>query len=389
MKYFFWRGSTLWCRYPLPGKPWDWSTKLKTTGSPSDRRRCERDGETMLAALRTEVLTGRLFDKPTTVQAPSEYNPKFWRLVGRYWHYHLRFTKSGANERYHLGHCLRAFGAMYAKDLTREKIELWRQEMIAGGSSVNSANNRFAYLQSVFTWAAKESQATRRVLANPTTGLEKLPGGKVRTFLLTPEKFERNYVLLRDGLRWPGVKPDKHCGVWSIPPEPRFSLFYLALWETGRRPNEVSQYTWEMVHLQTIDGRKVRYFEVPPEITKTDEAGRAIISDRLWREINQQAWRAGFVFLNAEGSRWKHWDRHKRKLERVFGADCGWIRDCRRGFVTRMCEGEGHDPLHVRMQTGHKTTSIFDRYRIGNIRNQSALFGDASHTDWTQKVQNA
>jgi integrase len=143
----------------------------------------------------------------------------------------------------------------------------------------------------------------------------------------------------------------------------------LGLWETGRRPNEVSQYTWEMLHELDVDGRKIHALFVPPAIAKTDQPDVVPLSDRLWNELFQLGYRTGFIFRNAEGSRWQYWDRHKRKLKLKFGPDCGWIRDTRRGFVTHKCEVEGHDPAHVRAISGHRTDAVFNRYRIGNLRN--------------------
>ena len=66
--------------------------------------------------------------------------------------------------------------------------------------------------------------------------MKRMPGGKVRTFLLTKEKFERNYKFFKSGRKWQNRKPNKHCGEWETPPSPGFARFYLGLFETGRRP---------------------------------------------------------------------------------------------------------------------------------------------------------
>ncbi len=377
MKYLYWRGKSLWCSFPLPGYPKLYSLGIKTTGTATDRRKCEKAGEDFLLDLRLKAKAGKLIEKKTEKE-PEDFNPKYWRLVGRYWYYNLRFKKSGSNERFHLIHSLKRFGDKYAKDITREDVELWRQEMVKNGSSINSVNNRFAYLQAVYNWSNKESVSRMRIGCDPTTGLKKLPGGKVRTFVLTKEKFERNYEYLKFGERHFRGKPNKHCTEWRCPPDPRFALFYLALWETGRRPLEVSQYTWDMLTVMEIDGRQVRYISVPPELSKTNQYGVVIISDRLWGEISQLAYRHGYIFRNHIGNRWQHWGRHKNKLERKFGPDCGWIRDTRRGFVTHKTEVQGFDPVHVRAQSGHKTESIFNRYRIGTLRNQASIMDPQS-----------
>lgn len=370
MKYLFWRGDSLWCRYPLPQKPAMYPLGIyRVSKSKAETQRCERLGELKLSEFRVNSVTGELQAKRVI-----EYNPKFWRLVGRYWYYCLRFKKSGSNERYHLAHCLKRFGSREAKSITREDVELWRQEMVKSGSQVNAVNNRYAYLKRVFTWSNSESVPGKRIMYDPCIGLKKLPGAKVRTFVLTREKFERNYILLRDGRKWPGEKPDKHCSSWQIPPDPKFALFYLGLWETMRRPEEVSQYTWEMITQYNIDGHMVNCFQVPPELSKTDSYDVVLISDRLFAEISATIPHKGLVFTNADGNRWKEWSRHKAKLVRVYGEDAGWIRDCRRGSITNKIEAEGFDPVHVKMQSGHKTDAMFQRYRIGKLKNVCKMY---------------
>jgi hypothetical protein len=206
---------------------------------------------------------------------------------------------------------------------------------------------------------------------------------------LTKDKFERNYDLFKNGLKWRTGKPNRHCTEWEVAPEPRFAKYYLGLFETGRRPLEVSQYGWEMISSLEVDGRTVRFFNVPPQIVKKDQFNVVIISDRLWNEISHETDRTGLVFTNKNGTQWKNWDKHKAKLEKIFGADCGWIRDCRRGFVTHKAEVEKKDPRHIKDQAGLKTNSIFDRYRIGKLQNQIDLFrSESSNTNDIQNDEN-
>jgi|GEM_PF-3947236 len=369
MKYLFWRGKSLYCRYPISGRPERYPLGIHTTGSPADKKRCIAEGEKALAKLRTMAVEGAFFDIKKPEKEPKTYNPKYWRIVGRYWVNHLKYQKSGNNERYHLMHSLKAFGRRYAKEIFREDIERWRNDMRQNGVAVNTINNRFAYLCRVYSYANSESNPAYRLSFDPTVGMQKMSGAKIRTFLLTPERFERNYATLRDGVRWNGRKPNKHMPGFRIAPSPRFALFYLALWETGRRPLEVSQYTWEMITELVIDGEVCRVFMVPGAITKTDEPQPVPISDRLWAEISRLGYRQGYVFRNEDGERWRHWDRHIGKLKALYGDTAGWARDTRRGFVTRKCELEGCDPMHVRQCSGHRTESIFRRYRIGEMRN--------------------
>jgi integrase len=60
-------------------------------------------------------------------------------------------------------------------------------------------------------------------------------------------------------------------------------------------------------------------------------------------------------------------------LERKYGADGGWIRDTRRGFVTRKIVSEGFDERLVMMQSGHRTRETVKRYRIDQLRDQARV----------------
>lgn len=374
-KHLYWRNNSLWCRFQIPGKPKRYPLDIyRINKSKAETERCIRLGELKISEMRVKSVTGEL-----TARRVKEYNPTYRRICRRYWCNKLRWKKSGKNELYHLLHSYKHFGTRFAKEITKDDVENWRQKMIKTGSSINSVNNRFAYLKAVYSWSNSESDQKKRLNYDPTIGLEKVAGGEVRTFLLTEDKFERNYQFLLNGEKWkPEYKP-KHAGWWRYTPDPRFAFFYLMLWETGRRPEEVSNYTWEMVNVVDIkeaDGssREVRFFSVPPSLTKTKKFQNVIISDRLWSEMHQLAYRSGLIARNANGQQWRHWDRHKVKLNDKFGADAGWIRDTRRGFVTRKRSGEGYDEATVMMQSGHTTREIFRRYDIKDIAEQAGMF---------------
>ena len=389
MKYLYWRGNSLWCRYPIPGKPEMYPLGIHTTGTPADIKRCMAEGEKALAKLRTMAVEGAFFDIKKPEKEPKTYNPKYWRILGRYWYYHLRFTKSGKHERPTIKLSLKAFGARYARQIYREDIQAWRENLRhAQGYEVSTVNAAFKYLGAAYRYACSENNPRYRFDYNPVSGMKKMPGEKIRTFLLTPELFERNYATLRDGVRWNGRKPNKHMTGFRIAPSPRFALFYLALWETGRRPVEVSQYRWEMVVERPINGVKRYTFMIPPEITKTAEPAELPISERLWREMSQLGYRHGYVFRNEDGNRWKNWKRHMGKLKALYGDTAGWARDTRRGFITRKVEIEGFAPAHVKEVSGHKTYSTFDRYRIGQLSSKFGVIDGVFRTNGVQFQKN-
>jgi hypothetical protein len=125
----------------LPEYPKKYSLKIKTTGSAEDKKLCEKIANKILNLLKVRHTEGKLFnyrdfkyrvkhgtlfdifDKPDA--AHKKYNPKYWRLVARYWYYHLKHTKSGQNDKYHLIPSLKQFGRQYALDIQPSHITQW------------------------------------------------------------------------------------------------------------------------------------------------------------------------------------------------------------------------------------------------------------------------
>ena len=372
MKYLYWRGLSLWCRYPLSSYPACYPLGIKTTGSRTDKKRCEVLGETTLSALRTKAKEGTLFEKPEEEKPEEEpeYNPRFWRILGRYWYNHLRFKKTAKSEKFHLIHSLRKFGKMYAKDIEAGDINKWIERMKVD-SQINPINNRLSNLKAVFNYANSEEKEKYNLNYNPTKKIKKLKGGNVRRFLLTPEIFERNYQYLKTK-------------------SPEFSLFYLALWETGRRPLEAGLYSWDMY---SFDEQGVY---IPKVITKTDEDDFLPFSDRLASELMKipTFLRTGYMFKNTigtplicmiDGKLRNNCYYHMKKLRNKFGNDVGWARDTRRGFVTRKAEDEGFNFNEIMLVTGHKTFSTVKRYSIGKkTTKRRVVSGKLIHTNFIQ-----
>ncbi len=362
MKNLYWRNDVLWCTYPLPDYPKQFSLKIKCTGK-EDRKVCETLAESVLSLLKTRHLEGRLFNYSTykekvkagtlfeifetDTKKEALYRPKFWRLVGRYWYNHLRYKKSGANDRYHLIHSLKKFGSRYADTIEPGDVTKWLKSMKTAAET-NTINRRLSYMQAVFSYANDQEQ-NKAINYNPVRRIKKLKGGNVRSFLLTPEKFEANYSYLSEMA-------------------PKYALFYLALWSTGRRPMEVSLYTWDMYDI------KQRGVNVPPSISKTDEYDFLPFSERLHDELMQSAKQTGLLFPNNLGNPWIYLTsdnkprnnnyRYMKMLREKFGNSAvGVARDARRGFVTRKTS-EGHKIENIMLNTGHTTYSTIKRYKI-------------------------
>lgn len=366
VKNLYWRSGVLWCSYSLPGYPAKFSLKIKTTGTREDRRVCERAGMKILTLLQTRHIEGTLFNyrefklrvKQGTLfssfgaEEHKPYRPKFWRIVGRYWCHHLRHKKSGPTDKYHLMHCLKKFGRKFADEIETHEVVQWLEGMKKNGVAINTINLRLTYMQAAFNYA-NEKEIKFCVEYNPVRRIEKLKGANVRNFLLTPAMFERNYLYLKKDA-------------------PRFALYYLALWETGRRPAEVAGYEWDMYDVNN------RTFNIPARLNKANVNDVIPFSDRLHDalmeiEINK---RIGLIFPNNCGNPFVYWNRHGeyrnnnqryiKLLRKKFG-NVGVIRDTRRGFVTRKVDEENHRLEDVMLMTGHTTISTAKRYRIGSI----------------------
>ncbi len=359
MKYLYWRNKSLWCCYPLPGYPKRYPLKIYTKGSKRDKAICERIGDDLLSQIRAlnikgtlqnhKIKDGRLFE--IIPENAHEYNPKYWRLVARYWFNHLRFKKTGRNEWYHLRHSLIKFGYKYAREINREDVVIWLNDMLKT-SSINTVNNRFTYLCAAYNHSNSESNSSKKLVYNPAKGLRKIPGGNVRQFLLTPEKFERNYHFLKKE-------------------SPLFSIYYLGLWETGGRPEEVALYEWNKCEIQE------QGVWIPRGTTKTDEFDYTPFSDRLWLELLKipEKEREGYIFKSESGKPWvytvggkilNNCYYHMKKLKKEFGEDAGWARDTRRGFVTEKFK-QGFGITDIMSITRHKTVSMVQRYKITEL----------------------
>ncbi len=377
MKYLYWRENVLWCTFPLPGYPAQYSLKIKAAGTAEDKKVCERLGFKVLNLLRTRHVEGKLFNYSTFKQrmkcgslfdifddeVHKKYNPKFWRLVARYWYYKLRHKKSGQNDRYHLKHSLKKFGSRYASAIQPHEVTQWLERM-KGKSAINTINLRLSYMQAVFNYA-NDMEEKFKLNYNPTRNISKLKGGSVRNYLLTPEIFDRNYNYLLEKF-------------------PRYALFYLALWETGRRPMEVARYTWEM-----YDIKKCVIF-IPESITKTEKPDEIPFSGRLHKALLSVKKKTGLMFPNKLGNPFVYLTekneyrnnnhRYMKALRKQFG-DVGVARDTRRGFTTRKCDDEGIKLDDVMLMSGHTTYSTAKRYRIGSLETKRKVIENHSLND--------
>jgi integrase len=304
-----------------------------------ERNRCYDEATVFFSNLLSQIQ-----DQQKGIKKP--YNPFLSRLIVKYW-MSIRGKKSESSLHSPLIDVLRKFWGRKALDITSAEIEFWWQNELKTDKKDNTIRNILAMFSRVYNYTLLDS-TERQILNNPVKKCKK-PKYRSRIKVLTPELWERCYSAAKETCI-------------------QFANFWLACWETGRRPGEVAQYTWEMTDLN----RKI--FRIPPEITKTDEPANVPISDKLADLLMTigPGTPTENVFIDQKGNQWQgwRWNIIIREIRKKVGDDAVWVRDTRRGFITRKTEDEGFDSEWVRAITGQKNKALFeDVYRIKAMKN--------------------
>ncbi len=369
MKYLYWRGAALWCRYPVAGKPDCYPLKIFTTGSKTDKSRCERIGEQTLAELRTGVF----FDNQER-KSEIPYKPTYRRLAYRYIHGQYWFTKWKYNDKSKLRASIQEFGHMRYDEIESRHIIEWMKKLRAQGYKENTIRNYFFQMSGVYRFANEKEKINggryKRITYNPCIeAQEYLENGDEREFLLTPAQFEKHYSFL-------------------LTLDSDFHFFYLVLWECGRRPLETAQ--WRIEYLKW-DAREI---VIPPSLIKGRNSKQITLplSDRAWHAITAlcKPGETGWIFKSKSGQPWLYRaETHKKgvtsasktwmnKLKAKFGAEAvGWMRDNRGGFVSLMCEN--NDPLLVGSLAGQSPRTVARYNKRTRERQRHALSSRPAH----------
>jgi len=380
-KYLFFRGNSLYGRMPLDGFPRQYSLNLHSTGTKADDKAVLELGEKVLAKLRVDSIEGRLFDIKK-----QAHDPKMWRIIGRYWYYHLRYKKSAkwaGSVRSPILYLLRDFGHLHLSALTVPFMRHWLAKDKQKKSKRNSINTVLGFLKRSLNYAVKdEHKEACRIESNPISKFS-AGAGAVRGFVLTEELFERNYQ-------------------WLQVHFPKTALFYLAGWLTGRRPGETTTFLWEQVQEKRYEDKTYYVISIQAEQTKKEFFDEIPIPRRLWQALLAQSditWRerTGLIYITDDkGESWVggepghffyRWQDDFNKLKRIY-KDAGVFRDTRRGFITHMTEILGYPEAYVKLLSGHKTYSSFNRYRVNKLKNILAISNPELFENSDQKDAN-
>lgn len=375
-KYLYWRGESLWCRYPLPDHPRGHRYPLGLR-SPRDgsRAQCERE------ALKNGYLPVRADPHPDLLHPRQPvYNPTVGDLCDRFrssvasnLSSSVRVTINGLKKR---------FGKRFWDQITVEDLHTWVTQAFRQKMAVATAKNYTYWLQRVFEFASSETDLSRRIPTNP---IEKFQFPKmtcaIRTHYVPPESFHKY-------LNWFQTR------------FPEFVPFYTAMILTGRRPSEIAKWDWNNVGEEQHNATIIHFIEVPSLDTKTKTQDRVYIPEDLWAVIKMQGWRNGYVFRNTHtGKPWASpvWNYRIRVLKRAFPNDPILQkmvpRDTRRGLISYRLEyapvEERWDAKVTQQVVGHKTISSTERYRVANKeRLLEAVFPSQNNNSNSTKTHN-
>lgn len=339
----YWRKNTAWVDIHLRGQRYREPFKKTKTGTAAEKERIEKQAllfaQRKLIELSGESVKKQFFD----ISDKRTYRPKFWRLVGRYWMYCLRYKKSAKYERSKLNLILKVFGRCYYDEIQREDIVTWMHDVqVEKGSGenkrhmraeVSTVNRRLAYIRRAFRFANTESNPLYRISHDPTIGVHRLKGENVRQILITPEMFEKGYAA-----------DNSEVG----------RALWLAGWETGARPEELYGLTWSDVDLVS------RRIVLGSKATKTSESRIIVMTRRLALELMGLKRTSEWVFPSPKGNKLKDPRPYMKPIWKAIGRHI-WFRDNRGAFTTRALMA-GNDLPGIMAQQGHKSVSSSLRY---------------------------
>jgi len=390
-QYLYWRGRSIWCRYPVPGKPPSYPLGIKRVkNTKTEIARCWEKAERLLAEFRVAKEHDlSLFEKK--VEAKPEPAPllpitTIPMVLDKFWNEYFYEKKSAPQAEATYRYLKKKWESQDASQFNDKDLGDWVKEMKIKGNvvlieeekdkkeedkkakplAVNTINNRVQFLQQAF-----------RYNKIPFPDWKNLPNGNIRGFYLNKFLFERNYLFLANH-KDPGSK--------------QYSKYYLALWETIRRPKEVAQYL-----ISDVDQYR-KCIQVRAEISKTGKTDLVAISDRLWEIIEPELSRGSgeLLFPNLKGGPWIkgrciNYQKHVEKLTEKFGESGGWCRDCRRGSASYRVDELEVAASDVKDQAGWRTWSSFDRYHIGTLASKRRAANDPNQfrTNFVQMEKTA
>jgi integrase len=129
----------------------------------------------------------------------------------------------------------------------------------------------------------------------------------------------------------------------------------LTMYYTGMRPEECLRLQWSRIDF------KEGFIRLQPEDTKTEE-GRAIPMSEELQKVLQSLPKSSIFVFTRKGKPVKSirvaWERLRKRI----GAEDLWFRDFRPTAITNWVR-KGYDQKLIMKASGHKTDSVFRKYR--------------------------
>lgn len=330
--YLYRRGSVWWIRYSVRGKDF-----RESSGSDKDA-----DAMRLLKRRWQEVGKGRFI-------GPAEERVTMDSLFdGLVNDYAINQRRSLGSVKGFLKHLRLAFGGMRAIEVTKDRIEGYKSARLSektqrGKRPIKPAtvNRELAALRKAFRLAVKQ----KRIAAAPT--VELLEENNVRQGFVEPKEFETIVSNLPEHLQ-------------------DFSRFaYL----TGWRKGELQSLTWADVN------REAQRIILRQENSKNNESRLLPLTGTL-AEIIEQRWQARmiqnsdgstglaeFVFHCGDGTSVGEFRKSWKSACKKAGVPALLFHDLRRSAVRNFDRAGVSQPVGM-MISGHKTASIYRRYRI-------------------------
>lgn len=291
----------------------------------------KRLAEQVLAKRKLEIAEDKFLDKR------KETKVQFKALVGQYLAHTKDIKKSHRRDKNSANHLCEFFKNSLISTITPKSIEQYRltrkRSRNRQGNHPKPAtiNRELAFLKRVFSWAIENEIIT----ANPAKHVKLERENNVRDRVLSKDEFNSL-------LQFTDVD---------------FQPVFMTAYFTGMRLSEILNLKWAKVDM------KNGFIKLEPENTKTGEGRLVPLHPEVIESLKGivRAIHSPYVFTRSNGKRIKEVRYALKSACQKAGIEGFRFHDFRHTAVTNWIR-QGHDYFKIMAATGHKTTTVFQRY---------------------------